>query len=167
MDIDLLCEPGHAPPLSGPRLFLSPEVPGTRTLPGHLRTRVETQGLQVEKRIGLCLFTVALWGEQVPNHYLLPYGSQLEPGKQVQHLSQRARETEHPCCASSGHFSKSQGSEATLPRDKPLRPTSSPDMELGKSSHPWCLVCSQHPLHDHQHHKRSAPSPGRVPTPSH
>lgn len=105
MDTDLLCEPGHAPPLSGPRLFLSPELPGVRTLPGYLRTRVETQGLQVEKRTGLCLFTVALWGEQVPNHYLLPYGSQLEPGEQ--HLSQRARETEHPCCASSGHFSKS------------------------------------------------------------
>ena len=100
----LLCELGHGPyPGSSSAL----RSQGTNALSKNLRTRVELWGLQAENGVSAHSQWLALWGKWVPNHYPLPYGSQLEPREQVQDVSQGAQETAHPCCASSGHFGRS------------------------------------------------------------
>lgn len=84
---------------------------------------------------------LALQGERVPNNYPIPYCSQLEPRKQVQDFSQRAREAEHLCLSLQWACQqKLQRSHASPSRPRPApKTTSFPNMELGKNGKPGAL----------------------------
>lgn len=134
-----------APPLSGHRFFLSPEVPGRKVLPGHLRTRVAMWNLRVDKRTGLWPLWLAPWGEWVPNHYPFLMGLSWSQGSRCRTFPKGSRGTASPTVLPMDISAedKSQGSEASPLKTRcPTRPPPSRTWTQVRAAIPgaWCAI---------------------------